>query len=335
MFAQESLPANASHRPARSSFSVAGGQLQAGQVLLIVILIIVISSTIGLSLASRSITSLRTSTEEAESQKALSAAEIGIERAIQTNVIPRGSIRGEIPSNNSSYSTGIDEIKDSNNFIINGGSTVLDATSSAIIGIIPNTIPKDEGADVWFVDHGADNTPDYSRASNTNFLNLYWGSSSSEDCNTKDTMPAAIEVIVVTRNPSAPNEIRSYRYAYDSCLSRRAGNNFTEGILGSFSKDYDNDNRIDITFGHRTPANHLARGINNIVLMRVIPIYKDAAIGVDTCNPQGENCTDLPSQGYIISSTGKSGATNRKITVFKGYPQTYLPYLSYGLFVPN
>lgn len=302
---------------------------QKGQILLVVILIIIISSTIGLSVASRSITSLRTSTEEAESQKALSAAEAGIERAIQGN-IPVEIPLVNNPSNNSSYSTGVAEIRESDSFLINGGSPIRDATGNIIL-IIPNTVPKDEGADVWLVDRNADGTPNYASALSPQFLHLYWGSS-SESCGT--TSPAAIQAIVISRNRST-GEIRSYRYGYDSCSSRRQENNFTQADYGTFNVP----GIIGITFRNRTPEtganSDLAKGINDIIFVRVIPIYKDAVIGVDTCNRREENCTTLPSQGYIISSTGTSGAANRKITVFKGYQQTYLPYLSYGLFVAN
>lgn len=284
-----------------------------GQVLLIAILIIIIASTIGLSLASRSITSLRTSTEEAESQKALAAAEAGIERAIQGS-IPI-AVEANNPSNNSSYFTQFAQVQ-SASFLINGG----------------NVIPKDEGSDVWFVNHNADGTPDYSSALSPSFLHLYWGTP-SEECDTSDA-PAAIQAIVILRNKNS-KAIKSYRYAYDSCTTRVSGNNFTTSNSGSFTvTGIDN-----VTFGNRTPEtganSDLAKGVNDIVFMRVIPIYKDAVIGVYACNRAGNNCTSLPSQGYIISSFGTSGSANRKITVFKGYPQTYLPYLSYGLFVAN
>lgn len=285
-------------------------QSDGGQVLLIVILVIVIASTIGLSLASRSITSLRTSTEEAESQKALAAAEAGIERAIQGS-IPI-AVEGNNPSNNSSYFTQFTQVQ-SSSFLISGG----------------NIIPKDEGADVWIVSHDNNNNPIYSEAQSVQFLNLYWGST-SEACGTS-TAPAAIQAIVVSRNKST-GEIKSHRYAYDSCASRISGNNFTQADSGSYAV-----NGISgIIFGNRTaPENDLAKNVNDIVFMRVVPIYKDTVVGVSACNHAGNNCTPLPSQGYIISSTGTSGATNRKLTVFKGYPQTYLPYLSYGLFVAN
>ena len=283
-----------------------------GQILLIVVLVIIGASTIGLSLASRSIISLRSSTEEAESQKALAAAEAGIERAIQgsvpialpgeTNLNPDGTV-------NSRYSTTVDQV-DSFSFLINGG----------------NIIPKDEGADVWIISHDNNNNPIYSEAKSLQFLNLYWGLA-SEVCGTS-TAPAAIQAIVVSRNKTT-GVINSHRYVYDSCSGRRVGNNFTQADLGSYAI-------AGVTFANRTaPQNDLAKNINDIVFMRVVPIYRDAVVAVSACNHAGNNCTSLPSQGYVINSTGTSGSAVKKITVFKGYPQTYLPYLSYGLFVAN
>ncbi len=286
----------------RESGSPAG---EAGQILLVVVLIIIIASTIGLSIASRSITSLKTSTEEAESQKALAAAEAGIERAIQGNTPIAVSVSNP---GNSSYSTAFTQIQ-SSSFLINGG----------------NLIPKDEGSDIWFVEHDANGNPIVPTALSPNFVYLYWGSS-SETCGSNNA-PAAIEAIIVTSDGATV----TYRFTYDPC-SR--GNNFVSPDAGSFVIG-------GKTFMYATPQggqNDLVKGgsIKKIVFIRVIPIYKDAVVGVSTCNRSGNNCpTPLPSQGYVITSTGKSGEVNRKLTVFKGYPQTYLPYLSYGLFVAN
>ena len=59
---------------------------QRGQALLLVILTMVITLTVGLSIASRNITNSRSSSEEESSQKALSAAEAGIEKiAVDTS----------------------------------------------------------------------------------------------------------------------------------------------------------------------------------------------------------------------------------------------------------
>jgi Tfp pilus assembly protein PilX len=277
---------------------------QGGQILLIVILVVIVSSTIGLSLLSRSIISLRTSTEEAESQQALAAAEAGIERAIQNNTPTE--LSDTFVENSSNYLTGFVAVQ-SSSFLVNGG----------------NVIPKDEGADVWIVSHDNNDNPVYSEAKSLQNINLYWGST-SENCNTASIAPAAIEVIVVSRS-IASGATSSHRYAYDSC-SR--GNNFTSSESGVFDI-------AGATFGNRTPENHLTQGVGEIVFMRVIPIYKDTVIGVSACDYGGNNCTNLPIQGYIISSTGTSGDASRKLTVFKGYPQTFLPYVSYGLFVAN
>lgn len=277
---------------------------QNGQVLLIVILVIIVASTVGLSLASRSIINLRTSTEEAESQKALAAAEAGIERAIQGNVISTGvNILNDNLSNKSQYTVDVQQ-GDASSFLINGG----------------NAIPKDEGADVWFAQHDASGSAIISTALSPWFVYLYWGLP-SEACNTS-TAPAAIEAIVVTNNGTTTT---TYRFAFDPC---DRGNNFalpnTWGhLIGDKTLRYSGDLVI-------------GGNIKNIVFIRVIPIYKDAVVGINTCNQWLFNCNSpLPSQGYKYTATGTSGQAIRKLTVFRGYPQTYLPYLSYGLFVAN
>ena len=58
-------------------------QSQKGQALLIVVLAMVVALTVGLSVVSRSITNLKNSQQEIDSQKALSAAEAGVELAIK------------------------------------------------------------------------------------------------------------------------------------------------------------------------------------------------------------------------------------------------------------
>src|SRR3989338_3404772 len=50
-----------------------------GQILILVLLIVVVALAVGLSVASRNITNLRTSTQTEQSQRAFSAAEGGVE----------------------------------------------------------------------------------------------------------------------------------------------------------------------------------------------------------------------------------------------------------------
>lgn len=290
-----------------------------GQIILIVVLVMVMALTIGLSVASRGIVGLRTSTEEADSQRALAAAEAGIERSLQEiQPVPLATTpvfdSEDLTAVNSRYSTTAPAVV-GERYLVNGGLEVS----------------KDEGADVWFVPHTATGDPDYAvpypTSTTPQFMNLYWGNS-SDGCK-----EAAIQVIVVTRDQSAPFTARTYRYAYDACPSRQGSNHFTLADPGSFTNIVTGS-----TFTYRTPLNSLMNGIlpvnaKNIVFMRVIPIYKNAVIAVSACNHAPGSCTQLPIQGYQITSTGTSGDASRSISVFKGWSQTYLPYLSYGLFV--
>src|SRR3989338_6979057 len=52
---------------------------KSGQILILILLIVVVALAVGLSVASRNITNLRTSTQAEHSQRALSAAEGGVE----------------------------------------------------------------------------------------------------------------------------------------------------------------------------------------------------------------------------------------------------------------
>src|SRR3989339_1593452 len=111
---------------------------QKGQVLLIVVLVMIVALTVGLSLISRSITNLRTSTQEAESQKALAAAEAGVEQALEKADTDTTPFTGSFESGSVyiQYSTDIEPIKGTE-FLINGG----------------NLISQDDGGDVWLSDY--------------------------------------------------------------------------------------------------------------------------------------------------------------------------------------
>ncbi len=288
-----------------------------GQVLLIVILVIIVSLTIGLSIASRSITNIRTSTEEAESQKALAAAEAGIEKTLQDLTVSSGTF---LP-NDSSYETDIDPVEDVNSFLVDGGSLIA----------------QGEGVDIWLAEHINDEEIDYTKTlklKKSHFF-LYWGVGNETDCNSADPSewPAAIEAIVVWMTDiTDPTTIRTTRYAFDACDGNggrdNRGNNFISAVLDS------------LTIGGKTLKLRTATGddsihADNVIFIRVIPIYKSTIIGVQACAPGGGSCTDLPIQGYQITSTGTAGETSRKISVFKGFSSAFLPYISYGLFVPD
>lgn len=257
---------------------------EGGQVLLIIILVVAVALTVGLSVISRSITTIRTSKEEASSQKALSAAEAGIEQVLKTGVsIPIGTFSGT----DATYSATANPVSGTE-VLVNGG----------------NVVPKDEGADIWLVDHNPDNTPNLSSPWSGN-LTIYWGDTAGP-CNN-----AALEIIVAYDPP--PSKFK--RFVFDPCASRASNNNFSSASGGGSVSGK--------TFFHSTSAIVVTSGF----VARVVPLYENTPIGVVAS-------LALPSQGIVVDSTGESQGTTRKINVFKGYPQLPIQFFSYGLFSP-
>ncbi len=166
-----------------------------GQVLLIIVLVMVVALTVGLSVISKSITNLRTSTEEANSQKALAAAEAGIEQAIKNNA----SIAKQTFTSSTTYQTDISQVLGTS-FTLNAGNPVL----------------QDNGIDVWLSDYSENPANIYNNPRTVN-LTLKWGSSSNS-CS-----EAAIEAVVISGTKQAPIVTR---YAYDPCPARASSNHF-------------------------------------------------------------------------------------------------------------
>lgn len=178
---------------------------QSGQVLLAIVLVMVVGLTVGLSLASRSITNLRTSEEEINSQQALSAAEAGIEQVSKTSAsIANGSFL-----NDTTYNTSITTVE-GNSFFLNGGNAVL----------------KDDGADVWLSDYSTDRARLYANPWSGN-LGIYFGKDNN-GCS-----EAALEIVVVSGTRDSPV---SRKYAIDPCLPRSNSNKFTYVSQGGVAR---------------------------------------------------------------------------------------------------
>lgn len=265
-----------------------------GQTLLIVVLVMVIALTVGLSVVSRSITNLRISTEEASSQRAFSAAEAGVEQVLKS----RQEITGpqQLSADATIQEVTIDPIAGTD-FLLNGGSP----------------IPKDDGTDVWLSDYSADPSLIY-RNPWTGNISFNWGASGEVcDPNPLQNTQAALEIVVISGTKAAPT---STRYAFDPCSSRAVYNNFQDPEAGE-------------TIGGKTFAYKATISITSGLIARVIPLYASAAVGISGGG------SALPSQGDIISSTGTSESTTRKITFFQGYPEIPSEFFPYVLFSPR
>ena len=212
---------------------------QKGQTLLIVVLIMVVALTVGLSVVSRTITNLRTSTEQASSQKALSAAEAGVEKALINN-LSNTTITGSFAANgNTAYSTTINSVSGTLPFLINGG----------------NIVSKDDGVYIWLSPYES-NPANLWQSPWTGILTIDWGLS-TDACNSNPSLNtlAALEIAVISGTRANPTVTR---YAVDPC-SRN--NNFT-----SVSPN-------PSTIGSETLNYRTAISITNGLLARVMLLY--------------------------------------------------------------
>lgn len=270
---------------------------QNGQALLIVVLVMVVALTVGLSIASKSITSFRNSTDTANSQKALSAAEAGIEQALKSNTsIPITSI-----SQDAKYKTDVAAVGGPGvtTFMLNGGNPVLQSS----------------GIDLWLTAYSNISANLYQNPYQGSNFTVYWGDSSG-GCNN-----AALEVVVITGTRASP--VLS-KYAFDPCASRQNSNHFAaclaDGSQGCVSGQYSGIPGRTFYYQATIPA---AGGL----VARIVPLYASAIMAV-------KGTSEFPTQGSVITSVGSSGTTERRVNVFQGYPEIPAEYYLYNLFVP-
>lgn len=274
---------------------------ESGQILLIVVLAAVISLTVGLSVASRVITNTKTTTDEINSQKALSAAETGVEQSLKTNT----SVMSTSFQNNSAVNATTTPVITSQ-FLINGG----------------NLVNQDDSADIWLSDHGIGTKPTYNNP-RTMDLKIYWTDNTNDPNSCSQN--AAIEVVVISGTPASPVVSR---YAYDPCSRPNGSNGFTDPVLtGGLPIS-------TISFQHSALI-HITSGL----IARVIPLYASTKLAAEMYNSNtntGYNGNGgPPSQGYLIQSTGTAANVTRTLRVFQGYPKLPTEFFPYTLFIPT
>lgn len=270
---------------------------QRGQTLLIVILVMVVTLTVGLALVTRSLTNERIAKEEESSQRAFSAAEAGIEQVLKTgqSIVAQQNIDTQTQIKKAT----VTNVGNATQFLLNNG----------------NPVPKDDGVDVWLSDY-----PTYANQLPTTgsmTLTVYWGSG-TDTCTTNQSTntQAAIELVLLRGTTGAAV---ADHYAFDPCAARQNGNKLNDTITtGSFTiagKTFPNSAVITI--------NATSKGL----LARIVPLYASTPLAV-------RGSIALPAQGTVIESVGTSGGTERKITVYRGFPKTPTEFFPYMLLSP-
>jgi Tfp pilus assembly protein PilX len=267
---------------------------QTGQALLVVVLVMVIALTVGLTIATKSITNFRSSTDLANSQKALSAAEAGVEQALKQDK----SVNNSTFTSNTGYQTILSKIGGSPTaltFLLNGG----------------NPVSQDTGIDLWLSDYSTDSAKLYQNQWSGNFT-LYWGDNSG-DCNN-----AAVEIVIISGTKANPVLTKN---AYDPCAARRGVNHFSPITSTQYAIN-------GTTFYYKTDP----QNVNSGFFARIIPLYTNAVIGI--VNLPDNPILNYPTQGSVVTSVGSSGSTQRRVNVFQGYPALPTELFLYNLFSP-
>jgi hypothetical protein len=293
------------------------GTSQSGQILIVIILVMVVSLTVGLSVISRSITNIRTSSEEASSAKALAAAEAGVQKALQEcSGRPDCTVVPDTGFADQTEFSAVLKNESSNSILLNGGLLV----------------PQSEGVDLWLMNHKQDGTLDLTSerwppGGGTGDLKIYWGES-QDGCS-----DPALEILVIrgTGTPLNPTTITSKRFAVDPCDSRQLSNNFVK-LNSNWSADSLGrlENNSSFSISGKNPKFILTINTSNAIMARIIPIYKSA----NFIAVQGPTGVTIPSQGANIESRGTSSNVERKLNVFRGYNSPPIEFFS-GLTVPS
>ncbi len=178
---------------------------QAGQVALIILTVMAIALTLGLSLSQRVITDLEITQEEEKSAQAFSAAEGGIEEALR--ILDQGGDIG----------TELDSTQIAQDLDVNS----LQVESTAVGGDVefnyPLTVKPGNSAFVWLREHDADGNIDLTQGYNGASIDICWQDG------------AAVETIYFYDDGSYNISRFAYNSNSTSTISNGFSNSFSSG----------------------------------------------------------------------------------------------------------
>lgn len=280
---------------------------QHGQMILVLILVLVVVLGIGLSVVQKSLVDVSTSTKVEESSRAFSAAEAGIEKALQGSAILSPFDLGNEAKIKSVVKSDIPKQPEA------GGTQVA---------LEYPPLAKEEVAQVWLADlYSPGNPPDPFYTQNS--LDVYWGQQNITD----DAEKPAIEIKVIEYSGNAYTTRPFY---LDSHSQRARTTKFSD-----VSTKCSNQAPITTTYGDNRSfyCKWPLEGLNSrLILLRARILYSSksqpfAVAAVGTC---GKDCS-IPIQAKILTSIGTSGETQRKVSVFR-LDKVVPYYFDYAIF---
>jgi len=254
----------------------------AGQALLIIVLILAVGLTIGLSMVSRSITDVRISQEQEESARAFSAAEAGIEAILSGQEI-------------SSYG----------GFIVNVESKDLGGADSFIF---PDQVKKGEIQTVWLVGHNSDDEPDPTIeqfAGDT--ITIYWG---NQDTDPNQEFTPALEATFIFQEGT---DFKTKKFTADPYSGRPDDNHFGEAEIGEYSLQEKNFSFRKVLSSSDLPT--------NLYALRLKLFYNDTThllgLEANAALPKQGQCYESTAS---LSGTGGISSKVQQCNLYKTPP---------------
>jgi hypothetical protein len=178
-------------------------------------------------------------------------------------------------------------------------------------------VDQASGADVWLSDYSPNPALLYQNPMGGGApvtVTMYWGTTNQNSCsaNAGDSVAPAIEVALLKKVPGNNPTIEKYIFEASGC--NRGINNLSGPTTGG-------------TFSLKGSSfiNQATLSISNGLVMKVIPIFNSSIVGFQSSG------VTFPAQGSIVTSTGTSGDTVRKVVYFQSYPQLPLEVFPYSL----
>jgi len=256
---------------------------QKGQIIIVILLLMAVALTVGLSISSQTASDIKISSQLEESERAYSAAEAGIESALSTSQPGTATL-----SNESTYAVTINKFED--------GHTVF---------FFPKKVAQDDTKQIWLVAHTDEGDLDEANDYEGSSLTIYWGDSAE----VADPKPA-VEATLVFKD--IDYDIK--KYTFDPESGRRLNNNFGEAETGPY-------NVADKTLQYKGSISDLDSVCPTATCTRYalrIRLLYNSSLEPLAVKPDDDKT--LYSQGKQIDSVGQSGAITRKVVVFESHP---------------
>ncbi len=278
-----------------------------GQIILIILLVMAVGVTVGLSVANRAVTDVKISTQIEESNRAFSAAEAGIESILNQNLasVSGATLEGSLgPNDEASYRV-----------------EVTSVGNDSDIFSFPDFILDGDHQTVWLVNQGADGPVVDTRIYNSDVITVCWkGTEGVPD----------IPAIEISAFMNDSGEFKVAREYFDPDSGRIVSEGSGFATVSDQSGGYC-DNSLGTTYTYRVNVNFITLdpevtivGDYVPVAIRVRPIYANSYIAV-----QRDPAAVFPEQGKNIVSTGTTDTgVTRKWNVEQYYsaPQDIFEY---------